>query len=135
MAPFRPALRAVKTKLIHVSTHRKVRTAGIGGGVRLPAGAATGVVPFGRTDGYREPREGRRLYMLVRGQRVPVRGISLEHATLDLTGIEAAVGDEAVVLGEHGDEAISAAEIADCQGAQVDDVVLAFDRHIPRFYV
>ena len=135
MTPFQPALRAVKTKLIHVSTHPKVRTAGIGGGIRLPAGAATGVVPFGRTDGYREPPEGRRPYMLVRGQRVPVRGISLEHTTLDLTGVEAAVGDEVVVLGEQGEEAISAAEIADWQRAQIDDVVLAFDRHVPRFYI
>jgi alanine racemase len=135
MTPFQPALRAVKTNLIHISTHSKVRTAGVGGGIRLPAGAGTGVIPFGRTDGYRDPREGRRPYMLVRGQRVPVRGISLEHTTLDLTGVEAAVGDEVVVLGEQGDEAISAHEIANWQSAQVDDVVLAFDRHVPRFYV
>ena len=135
MTPFQPALRAVKTKLIQVSTHQEGRTVGIGGGMRLPAGACTGVVPFGRTDGYRDPREGRRPYMLVRGQRVPVRGVSLEHTTLDLTGVEAAVGDEVVVLGEQGGEAISAAEIADWQGSQVDDVVLAFDRHVPRFYV
>jgi alanine racemase len=135
MTPFRPALRAVKTKLIHVSTHLEVRTAGIGGGIRLPAGAGTGVVPFGRTDGYRDPREGRQPYMLVRGQRVPVRGISLEHTTLDLTGVEATVGDEVVVLGEQGEEVITAAEIADWLGVQVDDVVLAFDRRTPRFYI
>jgi len=73
--------------------------------------------------------------MLVRGRRVPVRGISLEHMTLDLTGVEAAVGDEVVVLGEQGDEAITASEIADWQSAHVDDVVLAFDRRTPRFYI
>jgi alanine racemase len=135
MTPFRPALRAVKTKLIHVSSHRELRTAGIGGGIRLPAGAATGVVPFGRTDGYRDPQQGRRSYMLVRGQRVPVRGISLEHTTLDLTGVEATVGDEVVVLGEQDEDVITAAEIADWQSVQVDDVVLGFDRHTPRFYI
>lgn len=135
MTPFRPALRAVKTKLIHVGTHQTGRSAGIGGGIRLPAGAATGVVPFGRADGYREAREGRLAHMLVRGRRVPVRGISLEHTTLDLTGVEAAVGDEVVVLGEQDDEAITAADIADWQRVKVDDVVLAFDRHVPRLYV
>jgi alanine racemase len=71
----------------------------------------------------------------VRGQRAPVRGVSLEHTTLDLTGVEATVGDEVVVLGEQGDEAITATEIADWQGAHVDDVVLAFDRHTTPFYV
>jgi alanine racemase len=135
MSPFRPALRGVKTRLIHVSTHREARSAGIGGEIRLPAGTATGVVAFGRTDGYRAPREGRQAFMLVRGQRVPVRGVSLEHTTLDLTGVEAAVGDEVVVLGEQGDEAITATEIADWQGAHVDDVVLAFDRHTTPFYI
>ena len=135
MTPFRPALRAVKTKLIQVGRHDAVRSAGIGGGIRLPAGAATGVVPFGRTDGYRGVQEGRQARMLVRGQGVPVRGVSLEHTTLELTGVEAAVGDEVVVLGEQDREMITAAEIADWQGAQVDDVVLAFDRHVPRLYV
>ena len=135
MSPFRPALRAVKTRLIHVSTHREVRTAGIGGRIRLPAGAGTGVVPFGRTDGYRAHLEGRQAFMLAGGQRVSVRGVSLEHTTLDLTGVEVAVGDEVVVLGEQGDETISASEIADWQSAHVDDVVLAFDRHTARSYV
>jgi alanine racemase len=135
MSPFQPALRAVKTRLVHVSTHREVRTAGIGGGIRLPAGAATGVVPFGRTDGNRGAREGRQPFMLVRGQRVAVRGVSLEHTTLDLTGVDAAVGDEVVVLGEQGEETITASEIADWQSAHVDDVVLAFDRHTAHFYI
>ena len=135
MTPFRPALRVVETRLIHLSAHPEERTAGVGGGIRLPAGAVTGVVPFGRTDGYRDARGGERAEMLIRGRRVPVRGVSLEHTTLDLTGIETAVGDEVVVLGDQGDEAITAVDIAGWQGVSVDDVVLAFDRRLPRFYV
>ena len=73
--------------------------------------------------------------MLVGGRRVPVRGVSLEHTTLDLTGVDAAVGDEVVVLGTQGNETITAAEIASWQGASADDVVLAFDRKLARTYV
>jgi alanine racemase len=73
--------------------------------------------------------------MLVGGRRVPVRGVSLEHTTLDLTGVDAAVGDEVVVLGTQGDETITAAEIASWQDASADDVALAFDRKLPRVYV
>jgi alanine racemase len=132
---FRPVLRAVKTRLIQVTEHRTARTVGIGGRTRLEPGAVTGIAAFGRTDGYRGPIAGSRAEVLVGGQRVPVRGVSLEHLTLDLTGVAAAVGDEVVVLGTHGDEAITAAEIASWQGAAADDVVLSFDRKLRSVYV
>jgi len=132
---FRPVLRAVRTRLIQVTAHAAGRPAGIGGRARLAAGAVTGVVPFGRTDGYRAAIPGRQAAMLVRGRRAPVRGVSLEHTTLDLTGVEAAVGDEVIVLGGQDHEAITAPEIASWQGASVDDVVLAFDRKLPRSYL
>ena len=132
---FRPVLRAVKTRLIQVTRHSAPRRAGIGGAAELPAGAATGIVPFGRTDGYRGAQDGARAAVLVRGRRVPVRGVSLEHTTLDLTGVDAAGGDEVVVLGEQAGDTIPAAEIAGWQGASADDVVLAFDRRMPRVYL
>jgi alanine racemase len=131
---FRPVLRAVKTRLIQVTEHRTARTVGIGGRTRLAPGAVTGIAAFGRTDGYRGPIAGRQAEVVVGGRRVPVRGVSLEHTTLDLTGVDAAVGDEVVFLGTQGDEAITAAEIASWQGATADDVVLSFDRKLPRVY-
>jgi alanine racemase len=131
-----PALRSITTQLIHVAAHPEARTAGIGGSAPLPAGAVTGVVPFGRTDGYRAAQDGRPAAMLVRGRRAPVRGVSLEHTTLDLTGVPgAAVGDEVVVLGAQGGDAISATELAEWQAVRPDDVVLAFDGRMPRRYV
>lgn len=132
---FQPVLRAVKTRLLQVTPHAATRTAGVGGQVELAAGAVTGVVSFGRTDGYRGAVAGRQAFALVHGRRVPVRGVSLEHTTLDLTGVDAAVGDEVVVLGTQGSETITATEIASWQAASADDVVLAFDRKLPRVYV
>lgn len=132
---FRPVLRSVKTRLIQVTPSSIPRQAGIGGAISLPAGSVTGVAPFGRTDGYRAPQPGARAAVLVRGRRVTVRGVSLEHTTLDLTGVDAAVGDEVVVLGQQEAGTIAAAEIAAWQGASADDVVLAFDRRMPRVYL
>jgi alanine racemase len=132
----RPVLRAIRTRLVSVASHPAARPAGIGGSSPLAAGATTGVVPFGRADGYRAAGAGEQALMLVRGRRAPVRGVSLEHTTLDLGGIEGpSVGDEVVVLGEQGDQSISAAEIAGWQGVTADDVVLAFDGRTPRVYV
>jgi alanine racemase len=133
---FRPVLRSVTTRLISVASHPEDRTAGVGGQAPLAAGAVTGVVSFGRTDGYRAARPGEQAVMLVRGGRAPVRGVSLEHTTLDLTGVDgAATGDEVVVLGQQGDDAITAPDLAAWQGVTADDVVLAFDGRTPRRYV
>jgi alanine racemase len=133
---FRPVLRRIATRLVSVASHPQARAAGVGGSAPLAAGSVTGVVPFGRADGFRPARAGEQAVMLVRGRRAPVRGVSLEHTTLDLTGIEgAAAGDEAVVLGEQGGEALSASELAAWQGVSTDDVVLAFDGRTPRQYV
>lgn len=133
---FRPVLRAVSTRLISVAVHPEARAAGVGGQAPLAAGAVTGVVSFGRTDGYRAARPGETAVMLVRGRRAPVRGVSLEHTTLDLTGIDpAAPGDEVVVLGKQGDEAVTARDLAGWQGVGTDDVVLAFDGRTPRRYL
>jgi alanine racemase len=135
LSAFRPVLRAVKTRLIQVTEHRAPRSAGVGGRIDLAAGAVTGIAAFGRTHGYRGPIAGREAAALVGGRRVPVRGVSLEHTTLDLSGVDAMVGDEIVVLGSQGDETISAAEIASWQGATADDVALAFDRKLARISV
>ena len=133
---FQPVLRSVETRLVHVAAHPTARTAGVGGAARLAAGAVTGVVPFGRADGYRDARPEAQAVMLVRGRRAPVRGVSLEHTTLDLSDVpDAVVGDEVVVLGPQGEEAITAADLAAWQGVRVDDVVLAFDGRMPRRYV
>jgi alanine racemase len=133
---FAPVLRSIATRLIHVASHPAERAAGVGGLAPLPSGAVTGVVPFGRTDGYRAAQDGRQAVMLVRGRRAPVRGVSLEHTTLDLTNVPgAAVGDEVIVLGAQGADAIGATQLADWQGVRPDDVVLAFDGRMPRSYV
>lgn len=131
---FRPVLRALKTRLIHVAAHREARRAGIGGGKSLGAGSITGVVPFGRYDGYRDAR-GTQAQMLVRGRRVPVRGLSLEHTTLDLTGLgEPTVGDDVVVLGKQGDDEITLAELAGWQDASPIEVLMAFGRRLGSVY-
>lgn len=132
---FRPVLRAIKTRLVHVSRHPDERAAGIGGSQRLPAGSRSGVVPCGRYDGYRAARSGDAV-MLVGGRRVRVRGLSLEHATLDLTGSDGArVGDEVVVLGRDGGEEITLADLAAWQEASPVDVLMNFDRRLPYRYL
>ena len=57
------------------------------------------------------------MQVLIRGQRVPVIAVSLEHMTLDLDGVEdARLGDEVTVLGADGGDEITLNDVAAWQG-------------------
>lgn len=69
----------------------------------------------------------------MRGQRVPVLGVSLEHCVIDLSAIpEPRVGEEVIVLGGDGPNAIALRELADWQGVAMSDVLMAFSNRIKR---
>ena len=129
---FRPVLRSIKSRLIHAGAPK----AGMRGAAQSDTPRRIGVIPLGLADGYRAPAAGRSACALVAGERVPIRGVSLEHITLDLSGQPAAgVGDEVVLLGESGAESITLADLAEWQGTRMHQVLMAFDRRLPAQYV
>jgi alanine racemase len=75
------------------------------------------LVATGYADGL-DRRLGNRFSLLVRGERAPLVGrVSMDQAVLDVTEIDGvAAGDEVVILGTQGDEAISAFDHADAAG-------------------
>jgi alanine racemase len=93
-----------------------------------------GVIPFGATDGFLGLSAG---HVLVRGKRAPVLSISLEHARLDLTGIDdAQPGDEVVILGRQDTEEITMREVATANGLYSPAVVpVLVGRAVPRVYL
>ncbi len=76
--------------------------------------------------------------MLIRSQRAPIIGkVCMDHLIVDVSHIkDVAVGDEAVVLGEQGNERISAEEIARRCGINENncDLVCLLGPRIPRVY-
>lgn len=132
---FRPVLRSIRTRLIHTSLRPTVRLSGMGGRRRLAAGTTVGVVPLGLVDGYR-PSRGGEAAMLIRGQRVPVIGVSLEATTLDLSRVaHPSVGELVVALGRDGGENIGVEEIANWQDASALETLMTFNRQIPSRYL
>ena len=133
--PFRPVLRAIRTRLIQVTRNPAARAVGLGGRYPVAGGTLTGVVPIGMRDGYRGARTGKAT-MLLRGHRAPVLGVSLEHTTLDLTGIpEPRVGEEVVVLGRDGADQITLTEMAEWQEAHPLEILTAFSSRMPYRYL
>jgi alanine racemase len=127
-AALRPVLRAVKSRLIHVQRWPQGWSLGSGGKRRLAPGAITGVMPMGLNEGYRNAAAGETAQVVVRGRRAPVLSVSLEHCTLDLSGVpDAAVGDEVCALGEG----IALHEVARWLSQPAGVVLMNFDGRLP----
>jgi len=101
---------------------------------RRPTRIATLPVGYGDGFGWLLSNRGE---ALIRGRRVPVAGrISMDMCTVDVSGLpECAVGDEAVLMGEEGQERITADEIAAKVGSISYEVLCALGKRAPRVFL
>src|SRR3954454_23605298 len=96
--------------------------------------ATLAVVPAGYADGLDRRLAGRG-YMLVRGRRAPIVGsVCMDMTTIDVTGMDVAPGDEVVMVGEKGEEAIVVGEIAASIGTIPYELLCRLGARIQRVY-
>ena len=92
-------------------------------------------VPLGYADGWSRLNSNNG-YVLVGGRRAPIIGrVCMDQFMLDVTGIDAKVGDEAVLLGAQGAEMIDADEIAARIGTISYEVLSSLLPRLPRIYL
>jgi alanine racemase len=107
-----PAL-SLRSYVADVKRFEAGASAGYGQRWRAPADTWVGVVPLGYGDGVRRGLSNN-ADVLVRGRRHPLVGtVSMDNLTIDLgpeTDVE--TGEEAVLIGAQGEEAILAEEVA-----------------------
>ena len=96
------------------------------------AASPVGVIPFGAADGMRRLAPDTGAVALLNGQRVPILGVSLEYTNLDLRGVDARVGDEVVLIGASGSDAISLNEVGVWWHADPVHALVALSPNIPR---
>ena len=129
-----PVVSRIVSRVIQVKTVQPDRCMGYGGiAPSKPMRAA--VLPIGFVAGL--PRVLHEAAVLIRGRRAPSVGLaSMEHLLVDLSGIaDAAVGDEAVLLGSQGDGAIGPAEFARMTGLEPLEILTRMARSLPRVYL
>ncbi len=92
-------------------------------------------IPVGYADGYRRNLSGR-FYVLIRGQKAPILGrVCMDQMMVDVTDIPGAeLGDEVVLVGQSGDQKISAEEIAAAGDSFNYEFVCNISRRVPRLY-
>jgi alanine racemase len=127
-----PAL-SLRSYVADVKRFEPGASAGYGQRWRAPEATWVGVVPLGYGDGIRRALSNN-AEVLVRGRRQPLVGtVSMDNLTIDL-GPETEVepGDEAVLIGAQGEDAIFAEEVA----ARLDtinyEVTCGISARVPR---
>jgi alanine racemase len=73
--------------------------------------------------------------MLVRGQRAPIVGsVCMDMTMIDVTGMDVAPGDEVVIIGNQGADAIGVREMAAAIGTIPYELLCRVGSRIERVY-
>lgn len=125
-----------KTKVIQVKEIPAGSHISYGGTFHTTRPTRLAVLPIGYSDGY-DWRLSNKGHVLIRGKRAPVLGRVTMNATMvdatDVHGVQ--LEDEVVLLGQQGEQRISADELADLLGTINYEVVAGINRAIPRVVV
>jgi alanine racemase len=128
----KPVMRRLISKLVHI--HRVRRAADMDlAPFPIRTGMSVGVIPIGVVDGMLSLHCGD---VLLAGRRCPVLEVSLEHTRIDVTDVDARVGDDVVIVGRQGDDAIEIADVLAHQNLRIPaSVPLAVHQTVPRAYL
>ena len=130
LAPFRPILRAIKSRVIQVRDHSSGPDMGAGAYHTNRRQRRTAVAPCGMNDGYRSAAGADEAQVLHFDRALRVIGVSLEHLTVEVPDdVEIAVGDELVVLG--GDGPVALETVAAWQNRRPIETLMTFSARMP----
>ncbi len=103
---------SVKSKLIAVKKLRKGDKVSYCGTFEADKDMTVGIVAFGYADGL--PRNlSNKGFFIINGKKAPIVGnITMDMTIVDLTGIDAEIGDTVLIIGKNGEE-ISFYDVAD----------------------
>jgi alanine racemase len=132
----RPAL-SLKARVSHVRQLQAGERLSYGLRYQLDRDSLVATVPLGYADGVTRALSSTGGEVLIGGRRRPIAGtVTMDQILVDCgPGSEVAVGDEVVVLGRQGGEAITAWEWARRTGTIAYEVVCGISGRVPRIHV
>ena len=135
---FQPKLQRALTWKTRVAL---VRDFGAGRGVSYgrtfitPKPMRIATLAAGYADGHPRHLSGRGASVLIRGRRCAVLGrVTMDQIMADVTGLDIAAGEEAVLLGTQGSEVISATELANLAGTIAWDIFTGIGSRVARVH-
>ena len=126
----------VKTKILDIRKLPKNTPISYGKTFITKRESLIGVIPIGYADGYFRGLSNQG-FVLVKGKKAPIVGVvCMELTMIDLTEIpELQVGDEVVILGNSGDEKITAWDIAKWAGTIPYEILTCLGSKAKRVYL
>jgi len=108
---------------------------GYGATYRTSGSERVAVLPVGYSDGLSRALSNNG-EVLIRGRRAPIRGrVCMNQVIVSLEGFPpVAAGEEAVLIGRQGADAIGAAEVAARIGTISYEVLCAVSGSVPRYF-
>jgi alanine racemase len=131
--PVQPVMR-VQTRVLVVRDLPKGVSVSYGQAWTTPRPSRIATLPVGYADGYPRALSGK-AEVLIQGHRAPLRGrVCMDLCMVDVTDVPVPVspGDEVVLMGEQGDDAISAWDLADWAGTIPYEILAGFSDRVPR---
>ncbi len=105
-----------------------------GGLYRATRRMRVATVPMGYADGYTRRLTGK-AHVLVAGRRCNVLGaITMDMCLVDVTDVEARLGDDVVLMGAQGDEHITADDLAAQSDTISWEILCGISKRVPRIY-
>ena len=125
-----------KTRVVQVKKVPRGAFIGYGCTYRASRESTLAVVPVGYYDGY-DRRLSNSSYVLVKGKRAPLRGrVCMDFIMADVTDIPGVEAEEEVVLlGNDGEESITANDLASLVGTINYEIVARINPLIPRIVI
>lgn len=128
---FHPAL-SWKARLVSIKTLPAHHGVSYGHRYSTEKEERVGVIGVGYADGFRRYPGN---HVLIHGKRCRVLGIvCMDQCMVQLDGIDAEIGDEAVLIGKQGDASITAEELAKEWGTINYEVTSIISARVPRFF-
>jgi alanine racemase len=135
---FQPALeRALtwKTRVLLVRDFGKGRSISYGRTFITPRPMRVATLAVGYADGFPRQLSGKNAAVLIGGKRCAILGrVTMDQIMADVTGVNAAPGDEAVLVGSQGGEMISARELASLADTIVWDIFTGIGQRVARLH-
>lgn len=135
MIDLKPVMK-LKSRIISLKRFKSGSPISYGGTFVTGRESLIAVLPIGYADGY--PRLiSNKGSVLIRGKRAPVAGrVCMDLTMIDVTDVpEAAVGDEAVLIGSQGEGQIRAEELAQWAETISYEIFCGISSRVPRIYL
>lgn len=124
-----------KTRVLLVRDFGKGRGVSYGRTFITPGPMRIATLAVGYADGFPRQLSGKNAAVLIGGKRCAILGrVTMDQIMADVTGVNAAPGDEAVLVGSQGGETVSARELATLAGTIVWDIFTGIGQRVARLH-